>query len=365
MKAVCAKEVFEYGISLTERFTGKNINLPVLNTILIEADTRTLTVTATNLEYAVQISVPAKVQSPGKVTVPAKILTQVIQSIQEENIELEGKNETLVVKTPSREGKIIGVRSDDFPLIPKIKKTHTYSFSSLALVDGIAKILPAVSTSEFKPELNGIFFKIAPQELTLAATDTFRLAEKKIKIPGGEAEAKTFILPGKIGQEIVRIFGDEEREVTLSLGENQIEISTGDIRILSRLIDGLFPEYSAIIPKSFSTSLFLPKNEFASAIRSSSIFSSKLQDVHLAFSQKKVEIKAENAEIGLTTISLPCELTGKPLTMNFNYRFLLDGVGGATEDELFFGANDANTPALLRNKSDASFSYVIMPIRLT
>ncbi|KKW18916.1 MAG: DNA polymerase III subunit beta [Candidatus Sungbacteria bacterium GWC2_49_10] len=365
MKAICAKEVFEYSISLAERFTGKNINLPALNTILIEAANNTLIITATNLEYAVQVSVPAKIQSPGKVAVPAKVLTQVIQSIQEENIDLEGKQETLVVKTTSREGKIIGVRSDDFPLIPKIKKTHTYTFSSLALVDGIAKILPAVSISEFKPELNGIFFKIAPKELTLAATDTFRLAEKKIKIPDGEVEAKTFILPGKIGQEIVRIFGGYERGVALSLGENQIEISTGDVRILSRLIDGMFPEYSAIIPKSFSTSLFLPKNEFANAIRSSSIFSSRLQDVHLTFSPKKVEIKAENAEIGLTTISLPCELTGKPLAINFNYRFLLDGVWGTSEDELFFGANDANAPALLRNKSDASFSYVIMPIRLT
>lgn len=365
MKAVCAKEVFEYGISLAERFTGKNINLPVLNTILIEAEAHTLLVTATNLEYAVQISVPAKVHSQGKVAVPAKILAQVIQSVPEETIELEGKNNTLTIKTASREGKIIGVESDDFPLIPKIKKTHTYSFSSLALVDGVAKILPAISNSEFKPELNGIYFNIAPQELTLAATDTFRLAEKKIKIPGDEAEAKTFILSGKIGQEIVRIFGEDERPVALSLGENQIEISTGDIRIVSRLIDGLFPEYSAIVPKSFSTSLFLPKNEFANAIRSSSIFSSKLQDVHLVFSQKKLEIRAENAEVGRATISLPCEFTGKPLEINFNYRFLLDGVLGITEDELFFGANDANTPALLRNKSDASFLYVIMPIRLT
>jgi len=365
MKAMCAKEVFEYGISLAERFTGKNINLPVLNTILIETDTRILTVTATNLEYAVQISIPAKIQSPGKVAVPAKILTQVVQSVQEENIEIEGKNNILTVKTESREGKIIGVESDDFPLIPKIKKTQTYSFSSLALVDGIVKILPAVSLSEFKPELNGIFFKIAAQELTLAATDTFRLAEKKIKTPERNTEMKTFILPGKIGQEIARIFGGHESPVLLSLGENQIEIASGDVRIVSRLVDGMFPEYSAIIPKSFSTSVFLSKNEFTNAIRASSIFSSKLQDVHLVFSQKKLEIRAENAEVGRTTISLPCELTGKPLEMNFNYRFLLDGVLGVSEDELFFGANDANTPALLRNKNEASFSYVIMPIRLT
>src|SRR3989338_9119824 len=126
MKAICAKEVFEYSISLEERFTGKNINLPALNTILIEAANNTLIITATNLEYAVQVSVPAKIQSPGKVAVPAKVLTQVIQSIQEENIDLEGKQETLVVKTTTREGKIIGVRSDDFPLIPKIKKKHTF-----------------------------------------------------------------------------------------------------------------------------------------------------------------------------------------------------------------------------------------------
>ncbi len=364
MKFTCSKDIFEYTCASCERFIGKNINLPILSSFFIETTQSTIVVTATNLEYAIQISLPAKIYSQGSVCVPARIITQYIQSIKEETIECEGKQNTLVIKTPSREGKINGMNPEDFPIIPKIKKTSSYTEASLPIIEAFGLVLPAVSTSEFKPELNGVFVSIRQGETLCAATDTFRLAEKKIKKERGRTEEKKeFILPMKIAQEIVRVFGEEDQPITFSFGENQIEITTKQVHIFSRLIEGAFPEYSAIIPKTFSTSVFLPKNEIINGVRASSIFASKLQDVEFRFSQKKLEIVSENTEIGLTKISLPIAMSGKPLTISFNHRFLLDGLLAVQEDEVFFGANEPNTPVFLRNKSDTSFTYVVMPIR--
>ncbi|OGZ95891.1 MAG: DNA polymerase III subunit beta [Candidatus Sungbacteria bacterium RIFCSPHIGHO2_01_FULL_50_25] len=366
MKCVCVKEVLENAISLAERFTGKNINLPIVSTLLLEAQENTLCITATNLEYAFQISVPAQVSSRGVISVPARILQQFIQSIKEKEVHLEEKNKNLIIKTAVRDGKINGLDPDDFPIIPKIKKTEQYYIQSADFSAALERVIPAISFSEFKPELNGVFLRLSKNEYIVAATDTFRLAEKKVKTePQQEETTKNCTLPTKISQELSKIFSSEDVKLTLSFGENQVEIKNENIKVLSRLIDGAFPEYNAIIPKTFSTSLFIPKEELINAVRSSSIFSSKLQDVHLSFSQKKLEVTSQNSELGASTAAIPTTINGKPLTMQFNHRFLLDGVSGVDEDELFFGANDPNTPALIKNKNDASFTYVVMPIRQT
>lgn len=366
MKCTITKEVLEYGISVAERFTGKNLNLPILANVLLETDSGVLEITATNLEYAVKVTIPTKTQVRGKVSVPAKILAQYIQSIREPQIDLEEKGGNLLLSTDSREGKINGVPTDNFPLIPKIKKLQNYEIDSLALSNALEHVLPSVSTSEFKPELNGVYVRIGKNEVTLAATDTFRLAEKKMKLSSSKGEeGKSFILPWRVAQELARIFGSEEKKIEVALGENQIEISSEGIHIFSRLIDGNFPEYSAIIPKNFSSSVFLERGPIVESIRSSSIFASKLQDVNLILSQKKVDITSENSEIGKNSVSLAASLTGKPVSLSFNYRFLLDGLNGLSEEEFFFGCNEPTQPALIRNKADASFLYVIMPIRLT
>ena len=150
-----------------------------------------------------------------------------------------------------------------------------------------------------------------------------------------------------------------------TIGEDEIKIASGDVKTFSRLIEGLIPEYSGIIPKTLGTSLYIPTKEFIQIIRSSSIFSSKLQDVKIDISQKKLEVSSENADVGLAHASIPVESRGKPVSIHFNYRFLMDGMTGITEEEFLCGANDASTPALIRNKKDATFTYVIMPIRLT
>lgn len=364
MKFSCVKEYLEKAVAIAERFTGKNITLPILANLLLETEGNNLVVTATNLEYAVQIIVPGKTGRPGKVSVPAKILNSLIQTIREEKVDFEEKQGNLFVRTDTRDTRLNGLNPEEFPILPKVKKTSSFRVESYLLKQGIEKVLPAVSASEFKPELAGVFFNFAPRTLRLAATDTFRLAEKTISLDGKDGESFSFILPQRVALELARVLQDKE-EIKIGTGENQALFEAEGIKIISRLIEGNFPEYGGIIPKQFENTSHIKREEYIQAVRSASIFSSKIQEVVLKFKEKILEIASANAEVGQHHMTIPVASGGKEISISFNYRYLLDGLSALDEEELFMGVNSENTPSLLRNKEDGSFLYVLMPIRLS
>ncbi|MBI3631214.1 MAG: DNA polymerase III subunit beta [Candidatus Sungbacteria bacterium] len=366
MKFSCLKVNLERALGAAERFTGKNVTLPVLANVLMEIDGSSLVVRATNLEHAVEIRVPGDARALGMVSVPARVVSSLVQATREDKVHLEAKQGNLIVASQSRQSRVNGVNAEEFPLIPKVKNTVSFLAPAGVLAHALSRVLPAVSSSDFKPELGGVFLQADQKNLICAATDTFRLAEETlplVKGPSGKAEA---IVPQRVCQEMTRILPEYgEEEVKLSFGENQMTVEAGSARITSRLIEGVFPDYRAIIPSQFARSVFLPKEEFLASIRSSSIFSSKLQDVALAFSRGSMEIASVNTEVGEYRTTMEAEYTGADGTVSFNYRYLMDGIQALEEDELFLGCGEAASPALLRNKSHASFLYVVMPIRLT
>lgn len=167
-----------------------------------------------------------------------------------------------------------------------------------------------------------------------------------------------------MASELSRIL-DGEEQIMVSLGENQVLFEREGMRIISRLIEGNFPEYGAIIPKQFETTCFFKRAELLRAIRSSSIFASKLQDVHLVFTKDQCEISSVNQEIGEYRTRLPITLSGKEGAVSFNYRYLMDGLAMLQGDEIFFGMNNESAPTLMHDRTDNSLLYVIMPIRIS
>ena len=366
MNFLCLTEHLKYATGIAERFSGKNAALPILGSILLEQDNHILKITATNLEYAIQLEVPGSGSQTERIAVPAKIFSSLMQSFADEKVQLEGKNGHLHIKTEMRNSRINGLSPDEFPLIPKVEKTYAISMPAIALRAGIEHVAPAVSTSEFRPELGGVYIRVAPLAIHFAATDTFRLAEKTAPLDTKyEGDPFSFILPYRIAQEIARIADVDGEDVEITVGENQMHLAMGRIRIMSRTIDGAFPEYYAIIPRQFETSCFVKKDGLLAGIRASSIFASKLQDVSLVIGEKTMHINTENESVGEYKSILACATTGKEVGVNFNYRYLFDGLQQIDEDELFMGLNGGNGPCLLRNKEDSSFLYVLMPIRLS
>ena len=208
MKFSCLKSHLEHALSNAERFVGKNVTLPILGNVLLQADEHGLMVTATNLEHAVEIRVPGDTKRPGKVSVPARIVSSLIQATREEKIELEAKQGNLFIASDLRESRVNGVNAEDFPLIPKIKKTAGFSAGADVLSPALSHMLPAVSSSDFKPELGGVFMKVQQNTLIFAATDTFRLAEEEIAVTKGPATPVSCIIPQRTSQEMARILAE-------------------------------------------------------------------------------------------------------------------------------------------------------------
>ncbi len=363
MKFTCLTIHLQRALGIAERFTGKNLTLPVLSSVLMEVSQNTLHVRATNLEHAVEIAVAGTGAQEGRVVVPARVVSQLIQSVADERAELEERHGCLLVRTRGRETKINGLNPEEFPLIPKVTQAAIATIDGAVLGRGIASVLPAVSLSEFKPELCGVLFHLASHEVRCAATDTFRLAEFRARYTGDAGKGMSFILPQRIGQEMGRIVTAGE-EGAITAGDNQALFETADVRVLSRLIDGTFPEYGGIIPKNFESSCYLKRTDLLSAVKAASIFSSKLQEVTLSFTKKGVGVAARNTEVGEYTTEIPAAMTGKDVMVSFNYRYLLDGLNLLTEDECFFGVNGEAAPGMIRNKADGSVLYVMMPIRI-
>lgn len=366
MKFSCMASHLTRAAGIAERFCGKNVAFPALSHVLVEAEENTITITATNLEHAVLWRVPGRVTRRGKVCLPAKVFSSLLQSFGDGKIDAEEDRGNLRLKTGDRDGKVNGISADDFPLLPKIKKTATLGIGSPLLAQNIARVIPAVSGSEFKPELAGVFMRADGDTLTLAATDTFRLAECALPLASAvSGDPVSCIIPERTAQEIMRILDHDGENVTISLGENQLLAEVAEGKIVSRLIEGNFPDYRAIIPTRFTTSAYIKKNELAAGIRSASIFASKLQETTVTFSSRGLEITAANPDIGDYRVTVPAAFEGREISMSFNWRYLLDGVQSLEDEELFFGCGEESSPALLRNKSHQRFSYVVMPIRLT
>lgn len=365
MKFSCLTAHLMRAAGIAERFCGKNIALPALSHVLIEADGSVITVTATNLEHAVEWRVPGRVARKGRVCVPAKVFSSLLQSFGDEKIEAEEERGALRLKTQSRDGKVNGISAEDFPLVPKVKKIASFSIGASVFAGNLARVLPAVSGSEFKPELAGVFMRAVGDTLTLAATDTFRLAEYTMSLAKSVGDAPPSIIPERTAQEMARILDNDEGGAEISSGENQMVVELADGKIVSRLIGGNFPDYRAIIPTRFTTSAYIKKNELLAGIRSASIFASKLQEATVRFSSGGLEIVSANPDVGDYRVTVPAAFEGEEIAISFNWRYLLDGVQSLEDEEIFFGCTQESSPALLRNKSHQRFSYVVMPIRLT
>lgn len=361
MKISCLKENLKNNISIIERFTGKNINLPILNNILINVKDGNLILSATNLEIGAEISSPCKVIKDGSITIPAKVFSQVVQSLDGNKVNIEEKNSILEIKTEDSSVKINGVSSKEFPIIPRVKKiSHSFNIDGRDFVDAINSVLTSVSLSEIKPEISGVYFSVYGDILRVVGTDTFRLAEKKIRL-SKKNESVSFILPRNTAFEIGRLGG--EGEIKLNIGDNQIEFNFENFFIISRLIEGKFPDYEGIIPKNFETSFEIKKEELIKRIKASSVLSSKLNDITLKLDSNSLKIVTSNPEIGDYVSSFELNSKPNPVIASFNYRYLLDGLESINDESIYFQINSETNPALIRGKDDSEFIYIIMPIK--
>lgn len=351
------------------RACDEHQNLPILRNVLISSGDNQISLTGTNLEIAIRYKVVGKVNQNGSVTVPASTLLNIINNIPTERINLEVKNGILEVKTDNYSAKIQTLPAEDFPLIPQIKNTEeNISLETSVLKEALEQVVIATQFSELRAELNSVALILPTDSMILAATDSFRLAEKTLvshQFKSTFNREISAIIPLKTIQELLRVIKDNQ-EISIYLDQNQILFKTEQFEFISRLLEGTFPDYKKVIPESYDAEAVLKKDEFMNAIKLTGVFSSKITEIKTRFINKKgVEIFSADESIGENSYLLPAKTKGEGEEVGFNWRYLSDGLKVVPGEEVVFGINKDNRPAVLRGINDPSYFYILMPILKT
>lgn len=368
MKLSCVQEKLNRGLALAGRLVGLKATLPVLNNLLLEAKDGKLIITSTDLEIAIRAIIGAKVIKEGKITIPSRLLSDFVAANKDKKIRINLKNNTLTLKSKHSLAHIRGIDAAEFPLIPKIKEKPKIMIKSHELLAALSKVIIAAATDDTRPALTGVCFKKQGDELKLVATDSYRLAEKKIKEHSlALVEDFVFILPLKTAQEIVRILSIlEPMSVAIKFNENQIAFNLVGVEVTSRLTEGEFPEYEQIIPKESQTKVELKPKEFFDTIKMVNLFAEDAANsVGLNFDKAgKVLVEATSNQIGDNKSTLAGLVSGKDNQIAFNAKFIIDALNVLSgEEKIGFEMTGHLNPGIIRSIKDKDYLYVIMPLK--
>lgn len=370
---ILAKEL-KKGLGFTEKITGKNLTLPILNNLLIEALPNFLKISSTDLEVGMQWWGPCKTEKEGSVVVPAKFISQLAGTLGEDKIEIKGKGANLILEGKNIKTQIKGFPTEEFPIIPTFLKDIYIEMDGKKLKEGLSSVVDVTSLSQIKPEISGVYFSFTKTNIKLVATDSFRLAEKTIHGEYKNLFNKDiiFILPQKTVKELINILPEEEgKNIRIYFSDSQVMFETflpnsthPEINIVSRQIDGEYPTYEEIIPKTSKTKIVVNKDDFNKQIKTAGLFGGKTNEVIIKIEEKGIEIKSQDSEIGESELNMPAITEGDFSKISFNYKFILDGLTNIKSSEISFEFQGNDGPAVIRPVGDASYLYVIMPIRI-
>ena len=383
MKISCTQENLNQGLFVVSHIASKNTALPILNNVLIQAAENTIKLSATNLEIGVTCLIRGKVEKEGDFTVQSRLLADYVSLLPKERVDLEvtgdaadGQKDVLSVSCKNHATKIKGQIASDFPLIPQIDKKNQFIVDCQKLRQAISQVVFAVSASETRPEINGVLFDFQPQRLVLAATDSYRLAEKTVPLDKkNQGQAQKVIVPTRTLQELQRILAsfkdpaalEEIENVKIYLAENQILFVLDSIELISRLVEGQYPDYRQIVPQQSNTNVLLSVGEFINATKTTSLFTrSGIFDVSLEFNPGKKEtiMSSANNQLGENISRLNSEITGQKNSIVVNFRYLLDGLQNIDASQVSIDVIDSGSPCVLKPAgTEADYLYIIMPIK--
>lgn len=366
MKFTCTQENLSRGLNFAQAISNQATALPILKNILINAKNGAITIKATDLEIGITALIRGKIEQEGELTVDSKILTSFVNLLPNDKVDVTSEKNIISIQSGSYKTKINGIPADDFPVIPEIPKNKGFSISCMEIKKALISILPSVSIDDTRPEINGVYIKVNKEEIILAGTDSYRLGEFTLALSPASYNGH-FILPLKTAKEFIRTSSDDGQLMEFWIAENQLLASYNGTDIVSRLIDGEYPDYKQIIPSSHALRCIIPKDEFVKAIKISGIFAAVgSNSVTFEFKPKNTIIISSATAVGEeeTKLSVPIE-GGEPLKIIFDYRYLLDGLSSIDTDDIELLATSSSAPVVLKpiGSGEKKFIYIVMPIR--
>ncbi len=366
MKFTCEQGNFLKALNQVSRIVSSRTTLPILSNILISVTKDKIFLSSTDLEVAVTAQAEGKIEQEGKLTIPARLLSDFITNNHDKTINFSTPKENILnLKSEHFEAKITGISAEEYPTIPEMPKENVLNIESKELLEATKKTVIATANDETRPVLAGIYFQFDGNVLTMAATDSFRLAEKKIALKE-EINDKKFIVPMRTMTEVLRLMSSIEGDsVTISFTENQIAFKIGNTEVVSRLIEGAFPNYAQIIPANFKISIVADFVTLNDAVKMSALFSkNSANNIKLNIKDGALTIISEAAETGEATSKIPAEVTGGDITVAFNARYILDVLQILSSEKITINLNDESSAGMITTKDDKDYLYIAMPLRL-
>lgn len=344
--------------------------LPILKNFLLETRDDKLCLSSTDLELGVIHTISAKIIENGSVTVPFSVFFQIINNISSERITLETKGNSLFINTDNYKAKISIVARDEFPIIPHLTSVNaSFSFDSSHITDVFSSVVPACHISDLRPELSGVLFSYKDSILLCAATDSFRLAEKTVYSKKYETSFDgdiAVIIPLKTVLEVIRLFSQKtDSSITVSFDEHQVLFENNSTKLISRLIEGTFPDYTAYIPKEFETEVIIDREDITSALKLTSSLTNRLNEIQFFTDEhlKNLTVFSSSQEFGENEYLLSAKISGSQTRVAFNWKFVLDGLKNIKTKTVFLGFNGEQKPSVIKSPDDPLFLYIIMPIK--
>ncbi len=374
MKLSVSQQQLAHGLGIVTRAVSPRSTLPVLGNILLATDEGRLRLSATNLELGITKWIGAQIQEEGSITIPARIFSDLVGALPGTTVDLtlNPRTQTLNIHCGTSNFDIKGIDAQEFPPMPVPDLQNSVELNIADFKEMIQQVSFAASTDEARPVLQGVMMEIGDNEITLAATDGFRISVKKASLSTSVSSPVKVIIPARSLSELARIAtnGDESISMIVPEGRGQVIFHLKDAELVSQLIDGKFPDYNAIIPRNFKTTTTLTTAEFQKACRQAEIIARESNNVIRLHIQPQeqgpgiVEFSTQSEERGSGEVVVEANIEGPELLIAFNVSFLLNVLDVVTTPNTVLSTNADNTPGLLRPVGDDSFLHVIMPMHL-
>jgi DNA polymerase III subunit beta len=370
MKCTVSPSAVAAGLALVSRAVSPRSTLPILSNVLLETVAEGLRLTATNLDLTITTTVPAEVAREGRVTVPARLVTEYIASLAEApcTLELDPSTQVLRIACGIHRTNIHGIDAVEFPPLPSRDAEPVVRLDAQGFDAAIGQTTVAASSDEARPVLTGVLLQLEGDRVTLAATDGHRLAVRRLAHEGGaELSAGSVIVPARHLQEVARAVTAARPavEVTLSASRNHVFFTMRDVEVSSRLIEGAYPNYAQVIPAAQSTTVTLPAATLLRETRTASILAKDAANVvRLAVGEGTLTLQAQTAEVGDDEAPLAATVTGDGVQIAFNARYVLDALAVIDSEEVALGFNGPLQPGVIRPVGRDDYLYIVMPVRV-
>lgn len=364
MKIICITDKLKEKVPYLSRVTGKQASLPVLSGICIETKEASIVLTSTNIDLGVSVTIPAKIEVEGRIVVPGDIFAKVVASLDsnEKNITIEVQDTVVKIETELKKITLNTLSDEEFPTLPKVEGDEIILPKDVFMY-GVKSVAYSSATSDIKPEIASVYMYTEPGEIIFVSTDSFRLAEKRIKIQHSNT-LQSVLIPFKNVNELVRLIEIADTEIKLTVSKTMLSISSHDVYITSRVIDGVFPDYKKIIPTEATTEVVVLKSELQQVLKLSPVFSDAFNQTTLSFESEGKEISwtTKNPHTGEIVDKIHAKIIGDGYTINFNHQYIQDVLNALERDSVQFSFNKTSRAVVVRSVGDASFRYLVMPL---